>query len=127
MGKIEIYKFGGLYKTYTEYLFSVEWKEKRDLYLESVSKCEICGIDKKHNIVELRCLNWVRAYYKGTLNRIKCKPGIPCKHRLVKWIITVGKPLIVHHKNYFTVGNESRSDLQAVCFDCHAKVHNKEK
>ena len=30
----------------------------------------------------------------------------------------------VHHLNYSTLGDESLSDLEVLCSDCHKKVHN---
>jgi len=31
--------------------------------------------------------------------------------------------LIVHHKNYDSVGNENMHDVEVLCKNCHEKVH----
>jgi len=33
--------------------------------------------------------------------------------------------LIVHHKNYFNLGNEKEEDVLVLCDDCHEKIHIK--
>ena len=31
----------------------------------------------------------------------------------------------VHHKTYERVGNEKKTDIMALCKECHNKIHNK--
>lgn len=33
--------------------------------------------------------------------------------------------LNVHHKNYYSVGNEGQEDLIVLCFKCHEEEHGK--
>ncbi len=53
---------GGLFNTYKEYLNSDIWKERRELFLETKSFCELCGVEKIHIKQIFVCY---KIFYKG--------------------------------------------------------------
>ena len=36
------------------------------------------------------------------------------------------KSVLVHHKTYENIGNESQRDLMALCWNCHTNIHKKD-
>ena len=87
------------FKSYTDYILSDIWIERKMVLIELRPYCEICKEPKKY---------WRhgKGYYK-------------VKGRWIRKIVWLGKEFTVHHKSYYNVGNEDVDDLQVVCNDCH--------
>lgn len=67
--------------------------------------------------------------YKKYMRSKKWKARRKLKGESVNW--TCEKcgdntpPMFIHHKHYDTLGNESNSDLEALCKNCHEAKHKR--
>lgn len=77
----------------------------------------------KSGLIEPNYQDYMRSYYWIELSsQFREKYGNKCVECGIKQEDIKSK-LNVHHKHYYTLGEEKEEDLMLLCDDCHKKVH----
>lgn len=108
-------RIAGLWSTYSDYLNSDEWKDKRETKLSEANYCcEQCG--RKRGTIKTKLLCSLNAPTWSEC--LHCESYCQNRHVVKEQVI-----LEIHHLTYDRVGNEKSSDLQVLCSKCHKLKH----